>query len=50
MRVGCAQGIAEEVELDTYRHNAKSLAYVTGPSRYFFKCLCMFTTSCFGTF
>ncbi|GAB7365133.1 hypothetical protein MBLNU230_g6222t1 [Neophaeotheca triangularis] len=39
MRVICAQGIAEEVEPNVYRHNSKSLVYVTGTSKYFFKML-----------
>lgn len=39
MRVICAQDIAEEISSDVYRHNVKSLAYITGSSKYFFKCL-----------
>lgn len=41
MRVVCAQGIAEEVESDVYRHNSKSLAYITGSSKFFFQMLCV---------
>ncbi|KAF2809937.1 o-methyltransferas-like protein [Mytilinidion resinicola] len=37
MRVICVQGIAEEPETDVYAHNAKSLAYITGTSQYFFQ-------------
>lgn len=36
MRIVCVQGIGDEVEPDTYRHNAKSLTYVQSPSRWFF--------------
>jgi len=39
MRVICAQGIGEEVSSNVYAHNEKSLAYVTGTSKWFFKSL-----------
>ena len=37
MRVICAQGIGEEPETDNFAHNEKSLAYVGGPSKSYFK-------------
>lgn len=37
MRIIVAQGIALEPSPNHYVHNAKSLAYVTGSSQYFFK-------------
>ncbi|KAK3686896.1 hypothetical protein LTR37_019338 [Vermiconidia calcicola] len=39
MRVVCAQGIGLEPMPDVYAHNEKLLAYTTGPSKCFFKCL-----------
>ena len=37
MRIACAQGIGEEPSPDVYTHNEKSLAYVEGTSKWFFK-------------
>lgn len=39
MRIICAQGIGEELSSNVYAHNEKSLAYVAGNSKWFFKCL-----------
>ncbi|KAF2763086.1 o-methyltransferas-like protein [Pseudovirgaria hyperparasitica] len=36
MRILCVQGICDEPEPDIYSHNAKSLVYITAPSKYFF--------------
>ena len=39
LRLVAAQGITEELEPDVFRHNSKSLAYITGTSKFFFKIL-----------